>query len=120
MQINANLAFLLYCASIVTAAPIEARASASSYSGGTTANDVEQGVCAPVTFIFARGSTEVGTMGESVGPSVAKKLLAKVGKSGAAIQGVKYTASIASNASMGAGGGPVMAQLGMVSHLDVA
>lgn len=112
MQLTANLAYLLYCASIVAAAPIDARAGSSSYSGGTTASDVDQGVCAPITFIFARGSTEVGTMGESVGPSVAKKLLAKVGKSGAAIQGVKYTASIASNASMGAGGGPVMAQLG--------
>lgn len=50
-------------------------------------------------------------MGESVGPAVAKKLISLLGKNGVAIQGVKYTASIASNVEMGSAGGPVMAQL---------
>lgn len=95
---------MLYAASIAAAIPVEKRA----YTSGTTANDIKDGICRDITFIFARGSTEVGNLGESVGPSVAKKLGNK-----AAIQGVDYTASIASNVEMGAGGGPVMNQLSM-------
>lgn len=104
MQFTATLSYLLYAASIAAAVPVEKRA----YTSGTTANDIKDGICRDITFIFARGSTEVGNLGESVGPSVAKKLGNK-----AAIQGVDYTASIASNVEMGAGGGPVMNQLSM-------
>ena len=50
-------------------------------------------------------------MGESVGPALAKKLVSTLGANGVAIQGVTYTASIASNIEMGSKGGPVMAQL---------
>ncbi|KAK3073639.1 hypothetical protein LTR53_004598 [Teratosphaeriaceae sp. CCFEE 6253] len=110
MKITAHLSYLLYAASIAVAAPMYKRAG-TSYSGGTTANDVEAGVCAPITFIFARGSTEPGTMGRSVGPGVAKALIASQGKKGVAIQGVDYVATMASNMRAGSGGGPVMAQL---------
>lgn len=49
-------------------------------------------------------------MGNSVGPALAKSLIKSL-NGNVAIQGVDYTASIASNAELGAGGGPVMAQL---------
>ncbi|TKA79594.1 hypothetical protein B0A55_03353 [Friedmanniomyces simplex] len=64
MQLTGQLSYLLYAASIAAAVPIVKRAG-TSYNGGTTANDVENGVCAPITLIFARGSTEPGTMGSS-------------------------------------------------------
>lgn len=52
-------------------------------------------MCADVTLIFARGSTEIGNMGESVGPALAKELIKTLGADKVAIQGVDYTASIA-------------------------
>ncbi|KAF2772421.1 alpha/beta-hydrolase [Teratosphaeria nubilosa] len=110
MQFTGHLTYLLYAASIALAIPLEKR-SGTSYSGSTTANDVENGVCADVTFIFARGSTESGNMGNSVGPALAQKLISTLGADKMAIQGVTYTASIESNVEMGSGGGPVMKQL---------
>lgn len=50
-------------------------------------------------------------MGSSVGPALAKKLISDLGSSKVAIQGVDYTASIASNADLGSGGGSVMKSL---------
>ncbi|KAK0313951.1 hypothetical protein LTR91_011582 [Friedmanniomyces endolithicus] len=110
MQLTGQLSYLLYAASIVAAAPIEKRAG-TTYSGGLTATDVDDGVCAPITLIFARGSTEPGTMGSSVGPALAKALISSQGASGVAIQGVDYTATIESNIDQGRAGGPVMAAL---------
>ncbi len=75
-------------------------------STGQTATDVDDGVCAPITLIFARGSTEPGTMGSSVGPALAKALISSQGASGVAIQGVSYTATIESNIDQGRTGGP--------------
>lgn len=51
-------------------------------------------MCAPVTLVFARGSTEQGNMGATVGPALAKSLISSLGNSGVAIQGVDYIASI--------------------------
>ncbi|KAK6437236.1 hypothetical protein LTR95_006566 [Oleoguttula sp. CCFEE 5521] len=110
MMLTATLSLLASAASIVSAAPLEKRAG-TSYNGGNTANDVVNKICAPVTLIFARGSTESGNMGSSVGPALAKALISQLGASGVAIQGVDYEATIASNANMGSGGGPVMASL---------
>jgi len=42
MQLTGTLSYLLYAASIVAAVPLQKRAG-TSYSGGTTANDVEDG-----------------------------------------------------------------------------
>jgi cutinase len=105
----ANLAYLLYCASIVAAIPV--KRAGTTYDGGLTANDVQNGVCAPITFIFARGSTEQGNMGSSVGPALARQLISTQGAGGVAVQGVDYPATIESNISMGSEGGPEMAQL---------
>nr|OQO25372.1 hypothetical protein B0A51_08113 [Rachicladosporium sp. CCFEE 5018] len=110
MKLTATIPILASVATIANAAPLEKRAG-TSYNGGNTANDVVNKICAPVTLIFARGSTESGNMGSSVGPALAKALISQLGASGVAIQGVDYEATIASNANMGSGGGPVMASL---------
>ncbi|KAK1083884.1 hypothetical protein LTR33_002980 [Friedmanniomyces endolithicus] len=110
MQLTGQLSYLLYAASIVAGAPVVKRAG-TTYNGGQTATDVDDGVCAPITLIFARGTTEPGTMGSSVGPALAKALISSQGASGVAIQGVDYTATIESNIDQGRTGGPVMAQL---------
>ncbi|KAJ5170389.1 uncharacterized protein N7500_003172 [Penicillium coprophilum] len=63
-------------------------------SGSPTENGVtENASCKDFTFIFARGTTEMGNIGS------------------VAIQGVNYPADAAGNALMGASGGPAMAKL---------
>lgn len=59
MQYTATISYLLYAASVAVAAPLEARQFGLG-GGGSTRNDIVDGKCAPVTFIFARGSTEPG------------------------------------------------------------
>ncbi|EAU37794.1 predicted protein [Aspergillus terreus NIH2624] len=79
--------------------------------GSSTANGVtDKDACQPLTFIFARGTTELGNMGNTVGPAVAEKLKSLTNNK-VVIQGVDYAASAAGNAAMGAEGGPQMAQL---------
>ncbi|KKK14716.1 hypothetical protein P175DRAFT_0438940 [Aspergillus ochraceoroseus IBT 24754] len=81
----------LAIASPVPATDIQRRQS-------TSANDLENGVCKGVTFIFARGSTETGNLGYIVGPGVCSNLKAKLGGD-VACQGVggAYTAGLTPN-----------------------
>jgi len=51
--------------------------------------------CKALTLIFARGTTELGNMGSVVGPPFATALVADIGVSNVAVQGVTYPASIA-------------------------
>ncbi|PPJ61181.1 hypothetical protein CBER1_10301 [Cercospora berteroae] len=71
--------------------PIERR------QGSTTSNELKSGKCGDVVFIFARGSTESGNMGMTVGPPTCRGI--KQAFPGAVCQGVGggYTASIGGN-----------------------
>ncbi|KAE8312590.1 cutinase-domain-containing protein [Aspergillus transmontanensis] len=76
-----------------------------------TENGVTQNAgCQELTFIFARGTSEMGNMGSVVGPPVANQLASLTGNK-VTVQGVDYPADAAGNANMGASGGPKMAEL---------
>jgi len=80
-------------------------------TGSITANDVtDKASCKALTFIFARGSDEMGNMGSVVGPPVATQLKSLTGNK-VNVQGVTYAATAASNAALGSNGGPIMANL---------
>ncbi|GME35746.1 putative cutinase [Neofusicoccum parvum] len=63
--------------------------------GSSTSNDVTSGSCKPVTYIFARGTTETGNMGTTVGPALQEKLEQALGADKLATQGVNYPADFA-------------------------
>lgn len=71
-------------------------------SVGTSHMRIEkrQGGCKPNIMLFARGTTEPGTMGSTVGPSLSRALGAKW-KS----EGIRYTADIAGDNCIGFPGG---------------
>lgn len=50
------------------------------------------GPCKKVALIFARGTTETGNMGITVGPSLARQLRSVYGYTNVAVQGVDYGA----------------------------
>ncbi|EKG13583.1 hypothetical protein MPH_09279 [Macrophomina phaseolina MS6] len=97
-----NYYTLLALAAAASAAPaipvpqLEARQGFSIPGmGGNTANDVQSGECKPVTYIFARGTTEQGNMGSTVGPALKQKLESALGAGQLATQGVNYPADMA-------------------------
>ncbi|CEL11387.1 hypothetical protein ASPCAL14489 [Aspergillus calidoustus] len=74
-----------------------------------TANDiVDKAPCRPVTFIFARGTGDVGNMGVGIGPKLAVELEALL-PGRIAVQGVNYPAWGLGNLLFGNSGGPEMA-----------
>jgi cutinase len=94
--------FFITClaASSAFAAPLAAPQFGGfpSFGGGlgsSTKNDVISGVCKPVTYIFARGTTEIGNMGSTVGPALQKALESAFGQNNVATQGVTYPADVA-------------------------
>jgi cutinase len=71
-------------------------------TGSITANDVtDKASCKELTFIFARGSDEMGNMGSVVGPPVATQLKSLTGNK-VNVQGVTYaaTAEVSANPSV--------------------
>ncbi|OOF91413.1 carbohydrate esterase family 5 protein [Aspergillus carbonarius ITEM 5010] len=90
-------------ATLATASPLIADPSslhARQFGTGITANELESGSCKEVTFIFARGSTEMGNMGSVIGPPVCDQLKSKLGSDKVACQGVGggYSAGLMQNA----------------------
>ncbi|KAI5360617.1 putative cutinase/acetylxylan esterase, alpha/Beta hydrolase, cutinase, serine active [Septoria linicola] len=81
-------------AAVVYGTPIERR----QLLGSSTSNELEGGSCGDVIFIFARGSTEIGNMGSTVGPPTCSGLKEAYGN--AICQGVGggYAADLGSNA----------------------
>ncbi|KAK2744596.1 hypothetical protein FQN57_004201 [Myotisia sp. PD_48] len=80
-------------------------------AAGEVENQIENGgPCQPLTFIFARGTSEPGNMGDSVGPAVVRVLRSRLNNK-VSVQGVGYPATPASNLSLGAIGGPKLAKL---------
>ncbi|KAJ5228447.1 hypothetical protein N7489_009155 [Penicillium chrysogenum] len=72
--------------------------SGSSTENGVTQNDG----CKEYTFIFARGTSEMGNMGSVLNSLTGDKVT---------VQGVTYPADAAGNGMMGGSGGPTMAKL---------
>ncbi|XXH02158.1 hypothetical protein Hte_008526 [Hypoxylon texense] len=66
-------------------------------STGTTANEFLEGGCRDVIFIFARGSTQDGNIGDDPGPQTIDQLKAALGVSVVAAQGVDYPALLLDN-----------------------
>jgi cutinase len=87
-----------------------AKRSITGYTSGNTANDVTNGVCAPLTVIFARGTGESGNIGSVIGPPLFQALSTALNKN-VALQGVVYAADFAGDVDGGAEGGPPMAKL---------
>ncbi|OHF02492.1 cutinase [Colletotrichum orchidophilum] len=64
---------------------------------GTIEKEYTEGGCRDVIFIFARGSTEIGNMGSSVGPPTSDGLKKKYGDNKVATEGVDYAAGLSTN-----------------------
>ncbi|KAI2776011.1 carbohydrate esterase family 5 protein [Daldinia loculata] len=70
-------------------------------SAGTTANEFLEGECRDVIFIYARGSTQDGNIGEDPGPQTIDQLKAALGTNAIAAQGVDYPALLIDNLRTG-------------------
>lgn len=80
--------------------------------GAMTQNDVKNGVCKPVTILFARGTTEGGNMGTLAGPPFVQAVGQAVGANNVAVQGIDYPADIPGFLAGGdAGGSKLMASM---------
>jgi len=92
-------AALLSLAACVTAAPVTELIERQLGAVGTTANELSVGSCRDIIFIFARGSTEIGNLGGSVGPPTCNGLKREYGSSRVACQGVggPYDATLGAN-----------------------
>ncbi|POS72123.1 cutinase-2 [Diaporthe helianthi] len=86
--------------SAVAAAPGE-YASLETRQRGSVANDLKNGDCKPVTFIMARGSTELTNMGTVVGLQTCAAIKDNLGEDQVACQGIGtedgYAAALAPN-----------------------
>ncbi|KXH29756.1 cutinase [Colletotrichum simmondsii] len=83
--------FLIHRAQVDTTVQLQSRQT------GTIAKEYTQGGCRDVIFIFARGSTEVGNMGSTVGPPTSDGLKKKYGENKVATEGVDYAAGLTTN-----------------------
>lgn len=95
MKFTAAIALLAGSAAALPT--VEPRQLGSSV--GSTVNELSNGACRDITFIFARGSTEIGNFGSTVGPPTCSGLKRAYGNDKVACQGVgsPYTASVGTN-----------------------
>ncbi|KAI0886428.1 carbohydrate esterase family 5 protein [Annulohypoxylon maeteangense] len=70
-------------------------------SAGTTENEFLEGGCRDVIFIFARGSTQDGNVGDNPGPQTIDQLKSALGTNAVAAQGVDYPALLIDNLRSG-------------------
>ncbi|KAK1724526.1 hypothetical protein CaCOL14_000447 [Colletotrichum acutatum] len=82
---------------LVHRAQVDTAVQLQSRQTGTMAKEYTQGGCRDVIFIFARGSTEVGNMGSTVGPPTSDGLKKKYGDNKVATEGVDYAAGLTTN-----------------------
>lgn len=59
----------------------------------TSGDDLVNGDCGNLVYIFARGTTEVGNLGTVIGPGLGRQLGSQFGD--VAVQGVDYPANVA-------------------------
>ncbi len=71
---------------------------------------MQDGVCAPLTVIFARGTSETGNIGTIIGPPLFSALSQDLNKQ-VVLQGVNYPADLLGDLDMGAEGAPDLATL---------
>ncbi|PVH72405.1 carbohydrate esterase family 5 protein [Cadophora sp. DSE1049] len=83
-------------AGIATASPLALEVRQST-NVGITANEYTRGGCKDVIFFFARGSTEVGNMGSTVGPPTGEGLKSAFGGNSVAVEGIDYAAALSTN-----------------------
>ena len=74
--------------------PVTKVAIHSTRQIGGTANDLVNGICRPVSVVFARGTTEGGNIGTIVGPPLQSALQSLLGSGNVAFQGVDYAADV--------------------------
>ncbi|KAK5744015.1 hypothetical protein LTR17_002353 [Elasticomyces elasticus] len=105
MKITAYLATMM--AALAVAAPTQTMEAALTRRqfgiGSSTSNELEEGKCGKVVFIWARASGEGGNMGSSVGPPTCSGLKDAYSDSEVVCQGVggAYTAGLSQNALPG-------------------
>lgn len=111
MQFTQASLILSYLATFSIAAPLAAPAPEevaaetavleARQNVGITSNEYDRYGCRPVIFFFARGSTELGNMGQTVGPPTGEGLKRAFGSTNVAVQGIDYPAALATNFNIG-------------------
>lgn len=99
MKLSLLLTFIFLLPSSFTLALPTTNTKRQLSATSSTDNELSSGSCRTITFIFARGSTETGNMGTTVGPPTCSGLKKQYGDDAVACQGVGggYTADIGSN-----------------------
>ncbi|ORY70435.1 cutinase [Pseudomassariella vexata] len=83
--------------------------SATLLAGLSTTSALPQtssATCKPYTLLFARGTTEMGTLGSVVGPGLQKSVQSALGADNVVVEGVSYPADMAGIMAESSGSGP--------------
>ncbi|PQE08170.1 cutinase protein [Rutstroemia sp. NJR-2017a BVV2] len=105
------LLLLPLCTSLPLSAPTGQNITSSNFQDSKPASKAAAGAagaCTAMTVIFARGTTEPGTLGTLTGPPFIAALSAAVGASQMSVQGVPYPADVPGFLAGGDKGGSAM------------